>query len=138
MMPIEFEAAADVCFAAAAVQAERGGKRRPVLLEELARRLAVLREALEPRGDRIFHNGVHRAKRALQVLVLACDDWMQDGAHPSSDAARVVMMSIARVGELTQLAAGREAERKGGGTPCPARSTSKTGSPDPEAEGVEA
>lgn len=127
MMPPEFEAAADVCFAAAAVENARASSRRPLLLEELSRRLAILRETLEPRGDRIFHNGVSRSKRAMQTLVLACEDWLQDGADPGSAAARVVAACYHRVGELTAAAAQREADRKGGGNPCPARSTSKTG-----------
>lgn len=135
MMPPEFEAAADVCFAASAVEAAGASSRRPVLLEELSRRLAVLREALEPRGDRIFHNGVHRSKRAMQALVLACEDWLQDGAVPGSASFRVVSACYHRVGELTKQAADRAARATGGGETCPTpgRPISKTSSEGAEA-----
>lgn len=142
-LPLEFETAADVCFAAEAVKQSGATGRRPVLIEELSRRLGVLRAALEPKGDAVFHAGVHRSRRALQVLVLACEDWIWSGADPSPDdpAQRVVTAAMARTGELIQLeapggrrimtGATRNTVGKGRTMPPPpagpeARSTSKT------------
>jgi hypothetical protein len=125
MIPPEFEAAADVCFAVEAVKQAGATGRRQVLLEELVRRTDVLRQALTPKADPVFHAGVHRSRRALQVLALGVEDWIWAGADPCPDEPAMIVVDAAklRVGRLMQMEA--PAGRKGGGEPIQTRSTSK-------------
>lgn len=104
-LPKALELAADLCFAACAVREAGASGKRPLLIEEMLRRAEALRGELEPRGDALFHAGVHRSRRAVQGLVLAVEDWHWSGADPDPDdpAWGCVAAAIRRTGQLIGL-----------------------------------